>query len=205
MRPLKISTNFVPLKDTDFGIVAERILSSMEGNPNFTTPVPSLDSLAGILEAYKKKLLEAIDGDRIKAAYKRASRKKLEEQLRVLALYVMHIASGDLKILTSSGFNLTKTPEKVYITNPGTIKLQNGISSGQLVSIAKAVKGARNYIHEICKDGEQTNDQWQAHNSSMRKYTFTNLTPGQKYWVRVSALGSGQQKAISEPTYQWVQ
>jgi hypothetical protein len=34
---------------------------------------------------------------------------------------------------------------------------------------------------------------------SKTKYTFANLTPGQKYWVPIAIVGKGSEIAFSDP------
>jgi hypothetical protein len=205
MRPPKISTNFVPYTDSGFQVKASVILSSMEGNPYFTNPVPPLDTIAQLVSAYSDALIQARNKDIVAIAVKNEARKTLEHQLTRLALYVMYIADDNEQILVSSGYSLTKTPSSQKIDHPGGVILNNGITSGQLIAKIKAAKGANSYSFEIT-NGPITNDsKWEAFNSSRCSFTFNNLKPGQFYSVKVAVLGTGTQKSYSNPASQWAQ
>ena len=205
MRLLKISTNFVPYTDSDFRSKAAHILSQMEGNPYFTNPVPPLDIIGQLLSAYSDALLQAENKNIVAVAIKKEARKALEYQLARLALYVMYIADNNEEILVSSGYSITKTPSSQNIIHPGTVKLSNGITAGQLRGKIKAIKGAKSYLFEITTGSITEDSKWEAYNSSRCSFTFNNLTPGQLYSVRVAVLGTGLQKAYSHPASQWAQ
>lgn len=205
MRPSKISTNFVPLSDPGFQMKALNILQSMENNPNFTNPVPPLDTIRQLLSKYDQALREAASKNTVSIAIKNETRKKLEHELGRLAYYVMFVADDEEAILISSGYDLVKKPSALKIEHPGSVTLRSGISSGELVSSVKAVKGTKYYLHEITPDPMTEDSIWQVNNCSRCKFTFKKLKPGQMYWVRVAALGTGLQKAYSYPGYKYVQ
>lgn len=205
MRPSKISTNFVPLTDSSFNVKALSILLSMENNPNFTNPVPPLDTIRQLLSKYDEALTEAIGKNTVSIAIKNETRKKLEHELGRLAYYVMYVADDDEPILVSSGYDLVKKPSAQQVAKPGSVNLRSGINSGELISSVKAVKGTKYYLHEITPDPMTDNSIWQVNNCSRCKFTFKKLRPGQMYWVRVAALGTGLQKAYSYPGYKYVQ
>ena len=205
MKPARLSTYFVPYTDADFNYRAAFIIESMENNPHFPDPVPTLESIRILHAAYEAALLNAAGMDRIAVVEKNATRKKLEHELARLALYVMYIADDSETILISSGYRLTKTPEKIKMANPGNVFIKNGISSGQLTCSVKAVKGAKTYSYEITTDELTPESQWKGNTSSRSSYTFTNLQPGRRYFFRVLAIGTGNQKAYSTVSEKWAQ
>ena len=206
MRPTKLSTNFVPYTDADFGSKTAIIIESMINNPHFPAPVPTLESIRVLLDEYSKALTEAMGKATVAIAEKNGLRKKLGHELTRLALYVMYIADGDEAILISSGFTLAKKPAAIKIDNPGSVTIKNGITAGQLLGSVKAVSGAKTYQFEITS-GETVTDssEWQSHNSSRRSFIFSGLTPGRQYHVRVAAIGSGKQKTVSSVASMWAQ
>ena len=198
MRQAKLSVNFVPFSDSEFLFFAEGIHSAMLNNSFYPNPLPGCTDLQLAITDYNRKLIKAKEKSIIAISYKKEARKNLQFLLTQMAQYVMFVANGDEVMLTSSGFHLTKVPEKSYIKPPETPKVTIGISSGELVSCVKAISGAKCYLHEITTAPLTDESIWQTHNSSRRKYTFRNLTPGQCYYIRVVAMGSGQQKAIGD-------
>jgi hypothetical protein len=205
MRPPKISTNFAPYTDSDFQVKATVILSSMQGNPHFTNPVPPLVTISQLLVEYSDALQNAINKDIVAITIKNNIRSVLEHQLARLALYVMYIADDNEAILLSSGYSLTKTPSPQKIAATGNVMLRNGGNSGQMMAKIKAVKGAKSYLFEITPGRATENSVWEDHNSSRCTFTFNKLTPGQLYSIKVAALGTGLQKTYSGVFSQWAQ
>ena len=202
MKSARLSTNFTPYRDTEFKFKAAHIINSMEGNPHFPDPVPTLEQIRLLFDAYETALTFAATMDRMAVAKKNEARKRLAHELARLSLYVMYIADGDEAILTSSGFSFVKTPAPAHLSKPGPVTIKNGINSGQLVSRIKAVPGAKSYVHEIA--GSES-DPWEPHTSTRRSFTFSNLQPGKHYFIRVAAVGTGTQKAYSPVSDRWAQ
>ncbi|MEO5943574.1 MAG: fibronectin type III domain-containing protein [Ferruginibacter sp.] len=201
----KITTNFQRYTDSAFDTKAAHILNSMMDNPAFADPIPTLTELQIVLTSYSQHLVAAINGDKVAVAEKNKSRRGLERLLVQLGMYVMYVANGNVTILTSSGFTLAKQRETNYITNPGSVTLKNGITSGQLTGAVKMVKGVRAYLHQITDEPPKETTAWQEKPSSRCRYTFNNLVPGRQYWVRIAATASGNQIAYSAVSSQFVQ
>lgn len=205
MKSQKVSISFAKYTDSDLETKSEHILTSMTGNPAFADPIPTLVELQNAVTTYSLNLVTAAGLGKVAVAEKNKSRRILELLLTQLGMYVMYIANGDAAILTSSGFSLTKLPEPNYITNPGNVKLTNGVTSGQLESMVKAQKAARTYLHQIADEMPTDTTVWQSKASSRSSYVFNNLVPGKQYWVRVAATASGEQVAYSTVATQFVQ
>jgi hypothetical protein len=205
MKTQKINMSFSGYSDADFEQKAQYILTSMTNNPAFANPIPTLPEVAAAVALYSADLLAAATLDRTAVAKKNNSRKALEDLLRQLAMYVMYIGNGDAAILTSSGFTLSKLPEPSTITNPGNVTLGNGVSTGIMEVSVKTVKGAKGYVYQIAEKEPAAGTEWLSTNSSRSKFTYTNLQPGKRYWVRVAATGSGEQIAYSPVASQYVQ
>lgn len=205
MKKMKALINFSTYSDANLETKAEYILQLMTGNPAFTDPIPTLAELTTVLDRYSKALIDAAGLDRVKVAEKNKLRFKLEQMLGQLGTYVNYVALGDEAIITSSGFSVSKTPEPRIITNPANLTITNGINSGQLVSSVKAVKGASGYLHEIAADPLTDASVWKSTPSSRSRFTFNDLQPGKKYWVRVAAIGTKDQIAYSNNASQFVQ
>jgi hypothetical protein len=205
MRTQKVNISFSSYTDANLENKAQHIFSSMNGNANFPNPIPTLADLQNAITKYSTDLVAAASLDRTMVAEKNKSRQKVEILLSQLGMYVMFIANGDAAILTSSGYTLSKEPEPRHITNPGNVTLSNGITSGQLLASVKTVKGAKGYLHEITAEIPTDTTVWTSTPSSRSQFTFNNLEAGKKYWIRVAAIGSGEQIAYSPVTSQFVQ
>jgi hypothetical protein len=205
MRYQKINLTFKSLTDSDFLTKSEFIATSMTGNANFPTPLPALADVNDTVSSYAAALNAAEGLGRVQVAEKNSIRQELEAMLLQLGLYVMSVANGDAAMLTSSGFTLSKQPGPSYLTNPGNVTLSNGITSGELKDAVSTVAGARIYYHEITDTAPTEQTVWVRNQSSKAKFVFTGLTPGKQYWVRVAAVGSGEQIAYSNVATQFAQ
>jgi hypothetical protein len=204
MKPT-LSTDFVPYNDSEFLAFARSVIFNMRNNPHFPDPVPPMNTIVELVNEFNDSLTDAAMKNKVDIAVKNTLRKQLEHQLGRLAFYVMYVADDDEAILLSSGYHLTKKRAGNNLGQPGTPTLISGANSGEIVSMIRAVKGAKYYLFEITR-GDLTNESiWETHSCSRRKYTFTNLTPGQKYWVRIAALGTGKQKVYSNAVSLWAQ
>lgn len=200
-----LSTNFVPYNDADFFAFASQVVFNMHNNPHFPEPVPPLNTISELVNEFENALSDAATKNKVDIAVKNTLRKQLEHQLKRLALYVMYMADDEVAILLSSGYNLTKKPEGNKLAEPGVPMLTSVANSSEIMSAIKAVKGAKFYLHEISTDPFTPNAIWETHSCSRRKFTFTNLTSGQKYWIRVAVLGTGKQKVYSPMASLWAQ
>ena len=198
----KIQLSFLRFSDSNFLTKAVLIVTSMTNNPAFTNPIPTLADVQTALDNYAKNLTAAAGLGRTNVADKNQSRDLLEQLLSQLGMWVMFIANGDLAILTSSGFTVSKDPQPRKLDKPGDVTLSYGITAGTLISsIAKG--NANSFIHEITDALPTENTVWTSYPSSTSQFTFTNLTPGKQYWVRVAAIGNRKQIAYSNVATQF--
>ena len=172
------------------------IVLSLTDNPAFPSPIPPLADVQDALSTYSAALVTAESLGRDNVSAKNQARAILELLLGQLGRYVMFVANGDENALVSSGFPLAKDPQPRTLVNPGNVTLENGISTGELISsVAKG--NASGFVHQIADILPTEATVWTSHPSSSRKYVFKNLTPGKQYWVRVIAIGFRGQQAIS--------
>lgn len=200
-----LSTDFVPYNDADFFVFASGVVFNMQNNPHFPGPVPPLDTISELVKEFDDSLTYAASKNKVDIIVKNKLRKQLEHQLGRLAFYVMYMADDNEAVLISSGYNLTKKPTGNQLGEAGVPVLKSGANSGEIVGMIRAVKGAKYYLFEITGGDLTEQSIWETHSYSRRKYTFTNLTPGQKYWVRIAVLDTGKQKVYSHPVSLWAQ
>ena len=184
---------------------ATSVVFSMKNNPYFPDPVPPLDTINQLVSEFSNALSDAAMKNKGDIAEKNTLRKRLEHQLGHLALYVMYVADNDVAILLSGGYNLTKKPGGNKLAEPNVPTLTSDANTGEIMCTIQAVKGAKYYLHGISSDPFAANAIWETHSCSRRKYTFSNLTFGQKYRVRLTALGTSKQKVVSLVASLWAQ
>lgn len=200
----KALINFSKKADPSMETKSQEILQSMTGNANFPSPIPALEVVQDAQADYSTALINAASRDKTKVALKNQARLELEKLLKQLGNYVNTVSMGDVAMLTSSGYDISKMPEPRHITTPENVKLVPGMNDGSLISQADAVKGASSYIHQIAPDPLTADTKWTSISTSRRKYEFTSLEQGKKYWVRIAAVGSNEQVAYSTEVSQYV-
>ena len=205
MRIPKITLNFARLRDSVFENKAKHILESMTDNPNFPDPIPTLVQLQTAITNYSNALVAAAELGKNNVANKNKYRSELELLLFQLGMFVMFVANGNVTILISSGYTLSKEPEPQHLENPGMVMLENGISTGQLVATIKKPAGARSFAHEICDEQPTPATVWNSTPTSRSSFVFNGLLPGKQYWVRVAVTGSAGQIAYSTVSTQFAQ
>ena len=205
MRIPKINLSFASYSDADLLTKATHIASSIAANPGvFATPVPPLTDLQDAIGTYATDLTAAANLGRVNVSVKNQSRQALIEVLVQMGRYVIYVANGDENTLVLSGYTLTKEPQPRHLENPGTVTLSNGNTSGVLVSFVKR-GNANSYLHEIVDALPTDSTVWTKYPSVNSQFTFTDLTPGKQYWVRVAAVGYRNQVAYSTVATQFVQ
>ena len=202
MNNAKLNLSFVRYSDDSLDTKAAFILQMLTGNDHVPHPVPPLADLQAAITAYETALVDAGSRDRLKVAIKKASRLTLEAVLTKLGRYVIYLANGNEELLVGSGFDLGKQPETAILAEPGPVSLTAGISSGRMAASITRVKGAYSYVFEIAPDPVLPDSKWTSMPLSRSNCVFEGLTPGQRYWVRVAAVGSGTQVAYSQAVSQ---
>ena len=203
-KPIKALTNFSKYADPKLALTGKTILQSMTGNANFTNPTPSLAALQKTSNNFGAAMLDAANFDRNKIAIKNQYRLQLIEFIRQLGYYVNMVSMGDVPTLTSSGFPLSKVPERIHITAPKHLTILQGLNPGSLICKIPAVKGAKGYFYEISADHFTNNANWLSIPNGRTSYQFNNLLQGQKYWFRVAAVGTHNQLLYSTIVFQYV-
>src|SRR5690242_19286151 len=165
MKPT-LTTDFVPYNDPDFLAFARNVVFNMQNNPHFPDPVPPMNTIVELVNEFNDSLTDAAMKNKVDVAVKNTLRKQLEHQLGRLAYYVMYVADDDEAILLSSGYHLTKKRAGNNLGQPCTPTLISGANSGEIVSMIRAVKGAKYYLFEITR-GDLTNESiWETHSCS---------------------------------------
>jgi hypothetical protein len=194
----KSLTNFTSLSDSGLESKTELIISSLTGNTSFPTPTPTLAALQTAADAFSAALLKAGTGNRVDIAIKNAAREVLVDLMRNLCMYVNLTANGDRAMLLSSGFNISKDREPIVITKPENLKIETGLSSGELLLSVNAVKGASAYLHEYSTDATLAPQSWVSTTTTASKALLDNLQPGVTYYCRVGVVGPNGQLLYSD-------
>jgi hypothetical protein len=188
-------------KRTDGGFVTKvsNILSSMTDNPDFPTPIPPLVSISEALGEFVSALSAASEGGTSLTEIKNQKRIVVADLVRQLGLYILYIANNDVEVLAGTGYDLTKIPGSQPLGKPGVVTIKDGISSGMLSTFVTRPEGAKSFLYQITPDPLTAESVWESTPGSKAKYTFTDLIPGKKYWIRYVAVGKEGALAYSDP------
>ena len=177
--------NYVNLTQAEYIAIVSLICFCCASNPNFPDlPVAVADILAK-LAAYEKALDKGKMGDSVQVATAKALRKDLDVMLRKNGIYINDVANGDLIILESCGYQLSKESSR---NKKDAIKITQSSQSGTGKVVIRAVEGAVTYLAETCPDPIPVPDNpaaWTRHPMCTRSYFWiSGLTPLKKYWIR---------------------
>ncbi len=196
----KVKMGYDRLKVPEQVARTRAIISAMNGNPNYPSPVPSLGDVASANNALETAYNESRGRDKDKAAIMRMRRKELLGLIVQLAGYVQQASAGDEEKILSSGFDVVRrgvpgsaTPEQVM-----NVRLGDGSASG-LVKVRWAkTAGAVNYIIESSLNSDFSGSIQRTSTTSIQK-EIGEYTPATTVWVRVYALGRQNPGTTSVP------
>lgn len=196
----KVNLGFSRYTEAALLVEAQAIQAALTNNNNFPTPTPTLAVVQTAIYDYANALSAAQEGGKTNVAIKNQKKQELIDILIALGNYVAFTANGDDVKLTSSGFPLTKQREPLPpLDKPEIIKLEGGMNSGELNVTIGAVKAARTYVYQYTQEPLTDNSSWVSNNSTLVKFSFSNLEAGKKYWCRVIAYGRNEQEVFSDP------
>ena len=189
---IRPSTTFVS-SDSDAQLITDTdtIISSMTGNPNYPSPVPTLAALTTAKQDFATALANTAHGGTNFTLIKNAKRAALAALLRELAPYIHMNCKGSLLVLQGSGFPTWKpvpNPAGVLLA-PTTPVLNTGPRTGDLVASTSRVVNGYTYNWRVATQ-QAPATYVQLVQTTAASNVFAGLTPGQAYLVDVNVVGS---------------
>jgi transcriptional accessory protein Tex/SPT6 len=200
----KVIVDYSRERDAEMHSFANIIIQHMDGNKYFPAPSPTVADFSATVASYGTALTDAGNRDRQAVGRKNTLKAAVADGLRQWAMYVNTVSQGNMDMLISSNFKEVKDREPVHLAVPVIKSVMQGINPGTLVASIFAVKGAKGYNYQIAKDPITETTEWETYGDSRTKFTFSNLEQGQKYWIRVIAIGSNNQAVQSSEVAQYV-
>lgn len=184
----RVSLGFAQLPDPELDDFAANVIANSTGNAAFPSPPVPLGDLTALNKVYIDALADAAQGGSAATAAKNNAREALIDALRKNANYVETIASKDLAMLLSSGFEAVSTNRaQVQLAKVNIIEVTNP-ASGQLRARIEAVPNAKGFDGQIKEESAADWGPTQSFANS-RSIIFAGLTPGMLYTVRARAIG----------------
>lgn len=182
----KVSYAFVQLPDTAIADYTDTVIAALTGNAGFPNLPLSLAVLGTQKLDYLAKLAATAQGGTLATAAKNDAWNVLVTSLRQTAAYVQSVASQDLTLLLSSGFQAASTNRaQSPLDAPVVLGIDNGTST-QFIVRAQPVANAKSYEAQVKNGGG-----WLPAGvfTQARRMEIDNLTPGSIYTVQVRAIG----------------
>ena len=108
-------------------------------------------------------------------------------------MYVNTVSQGNFNELSSSNFKQAKQKEPVRLVAPFIKSVNQGDNACILVAVIDPIKGAKALNRQIVNNPITDTTEWETYGDTRTKFEFANLEQGQKYWIRVVAVGSNGQ------------
>jgi len=190
MTNYRVNIGFTEYSDGDLDEFTTNIVTNLTGNASFPAPPVKLADLSKLQTAFETALAAAAQGGTQLTAAKNEAREALEDALRIEATYVQSIASHDLAMLLSSGFQANNTNRaQTPLDIPSITAITNDITT-QLTVRLQPVGNARAY-QVRAGTGNNGNTAWlpTVDSTQARRVMLPNLTPGTTYTVQARAVG----------------
>ena len=199
----RVTNGFPELSIAEFSLRLEVIVTSMTGNTYYPTLQPKVQEISNDADLYYPMVTRAEQQGATARAERDAARKKLTVALRSLGAQVTGIAEEDEVMLSSSGFNFTQ-PQKATpdIERPDAPNVSAGTNGGELTCKTYTQKGVKSVNYYITSDttalSTMDGSGWDIVSYNKTKYTFSGLTSGQRYYIKVGLVGVRGQEVISD-------
>ncbi len=190
IRKVIVSKNFAPAKykDLELALFASSVLERMVDNPNFPNAADLIADLKINVADFEVCVSNLQDRSRVDTIVKKDARKKLEDSLQNMSIYVQQACKGNAAIVYSAGFSVHFRASRVGpLERPTNVKLQVGDSKGSLYISCDVVKRALFYVVEYCLSPQRPDSVWIQVTSSRRKILIEGLISGQEYCFRIAA------------------
>jgi hypothetical protein len=177
--------------------------NGLTGNPDFTTPDPTLAVIAALRTAAQNALNARNDAETAlgtKNDLLKVARTDLETALTSLADYIDKQSGGVEAKITSTGAQVAATPTPVTdIVQVTGLTGSDGDDDNEIDLGWNRVKRIIHYELERSAD-PVTATSWQLIAAPTKsKHTVGGLTAGTKYWFRVRAVSGSDKGPWSEP------
>lgn len=200
----KIKLNLSNLPITEKIAKARTIITALTGNPDFTTPTPTLLVINGVtddLETAAAKVQTTRQQLKSEVSKQNEREDIFGSTMSQLVGYVQSVAGEDEALIHSAGMDTKATTTKATSapTAPPALSATAGDHDGEIDLTWDTVPLSKSYTIE--KSGDPPTDKSWTHAgvSTRSSFTVTQLSPGTRYWFRVAAVGTGGQSGWSDP------
>lgn len=183
-------------RDSDLTTSATRVDEGMDGNPYFPDPPAALADMRKLLPEYGIAVANAKGRDTMMVSIKKDLKVKMVGFMTELDAYVTAKCSGNRTMLISSGFYISGEKSEAAEPTIGKLDVELG-PPGIVTTRIKRVASSRAYLHQYATEPPTSATSWHSEGSVQAQYTFSGLTSGKTYWLRVVVLRPTGQRVYS--------
>jgi len=199
----QIKLNLSRLSVRDKVTLGRGIISSITGNPHFTTPQPALTAITTAiddLEHAENDAQAARQDGKTKTTIRNGKEDNIDRLISQLVGYVTMTSGGDEAIIQSAGMNIRSVPGASTIpSRPEALSATAGDHDGTMDLSWDPVVEAASYLIESSVD-PPTATSWQHLGVSTKSsFTVEGLTSGSRIWFHVAAVNANGQSPWSDP------
>jgi hypothetical protein len=193
-RMAKVKLGLAQLSPDEVISLGNQIKTALTGNATFTSPNPTLTTLAMLITTATTKVAVQ-KASQLSATQATADRDAamlaLETALTSLASHVENVSGGDRVKIESAGMSVKSVAAPIgQLEQVQNVSITAGDSEGRLDLQWDPVRGAKNYQIQTSTDPNVPTGWSLKDTSSASKLSLTGLTSGQKVWLRVRAKAS---------------
>lgn len=195
--PAKLKMGFSGLSIPNFTLRCVGIKDAIANNAaTFATPEPALatiDAAINQLSARQTKVEMGSGPD--ETILRNEAKTELHNLMRTLATYVAGVANGNADTILLSGFDIVGSKSSVgLLAPPNTIKTQaDGLDAGTIRQSWKGVDRSSGYMTSIAHVVDGVIGAWTSNKATRLSHSFTDLTSGNLYAMRVATLSAAGQ------------
>lgn len=174
------------------------VIAKLTGNAQLPSPPVDLATMTAASNELEAAIEKASNGSQHDRTVRNTLVKKVRGMLTQVANYVRTTANGDADILTSSGFEMAKVPERVGLPGaPQRLVVLMGELPGTTEVRWRRERGANTYKVMRSDKDPSVEANWEVVSlTSKVTYIDTGLVGYKSYWYQVSAIGyAGEGKA----------
>jgi hypothetical protein len=177
--------------------LANGIKTAMTGNANFEMPNPPLVDLGTAIDAAVAKIAEynvAVTEAETALERRKQAVAELAALLTQEAAYVENASNGDVTKIASAGMQVWAPNRRLgRLGRVLELEVLEGVKEGTLKARWKRLRGARVYEIQVTADVSNEASWVFSMAATKSKAVITGLTSGAKMWVRVRAVGAGNE------------
>ena len=186
MKKIQILWDFIRLSVTEKVAFYQNVIAKLTDNPTYPSPPIALSDAKTAVDTLDASIIAARDGSHFAVSTMHDNEKAADAIFRALANYVESTADGDETKIINSGFHGTKQPTPIQ---KATLAVVDGLHSGSVKFITKAVVGGGAYIFQMTKGKPTPESVWLPVTTTLyTTYTVEGLEPACYYSFRVAAV-----------------